>query len=62
MVEAGQVRPVICRTYPLDDTVEALLHVASGHARGKVVLAVSTLSTLPNPPRGVPASEVYKVA
>jgi NADPH:quinone reductase-like Zn-dependent oxidoreductase len=40
MVEAGQVRPVICRTYPLDDTVEALRHVASGHARGKVVLAI----------------------
>jgi NADPH:quinone reductase-like Zn-dependent oxidoreductase len=40
MVEAGQLKPVIGRTYPLDDTVEALRHVASGHARGKVVLAV----------------------
>ncbi len=40
MVEAGQIKPVIGRTYPLDDTVEALRHVASGHARGKVVLAV----------------------
>jgi NADPH:quinone reductase-like Zn-dependent oxidoreductase len=40
MVEAGQIKPVISRTYPLDDTVEALRHVASGHARGKVVLAV----------------------
>ena len=40
MVEAGQVKPVIGRTYPLDDTVEALRLVASGHARGKVVLAV----------------------
>ena len=40
MVEAGRVRPVICRTYPLDETVAALLHVASGHARGKVVLTV----------------------
>ena len=40
MVEAGQIKPVIGRTYPLDDTVEALRHVATGHARGKVVLAV----------------------
>ena len=40
MVEAGQIKPIIGRTYPLDDTVEALRHVASGHARGKVVLAV----------------------
>ena len=40
MVEAGQIKPVIGRTYPLDDTVEALRHVASGHARGKVALAV----------------------
>ena len=40
MVEAGQIKPVIGRTYPLDDTVEALRLVASGHARGKVVLAV----------------------
>ena len=40
MVEAGQIKPVIGRTYPLDDTVEALRHVAGGHARGKVVLAV----------------------
>ena len=40
MVEAGQLKPVIGRTYPLDDTVEALRHVAAGHARGKVALAV----------------------
>jgi NADPH:quinone reductase-like Zn-dependent oxidoreductase len=40
MVEAGQIKPVIGRTYPLDDTVEALRYVATGHARGKVVLAV----------------------
>jgi NADPH:quinone reductase-like Zn-dependent oxidoreductase len=40
MVETGQIKPVIGRTYPLDDTVDALRLVASGHARGKVVLAV----------------------
>jgi NADPH:quinone reductase-like Zn-dependent oxidoreductase len=40
MVEAGQLKPVICRTFPLDDTVDALRLVASGHAAGKVVLVV----------------------
>jgi len=40
MVLAGQVRPVVCRTYPLADTVDALRLIESGHARGKVVLAV----------------------
>jgi NADPH:quinone reductase-like Zn-dependent oxidoreductase len=40
MVEAGQVRPVICRTFPLSGTVDALRLIESGHARGKVVLAV----------------------
>ena len=40
MVLADQVRPVVCRTYPLADTVDALRLIESGHARGKVVLAV----------------------
>ena len=40
MIEAGQLRPVIGRTYPLEHTVDALRFVASGHASGKVVLAV----------------------
>lgn len=40
LVESGRLRPVIDRTLPLERTVEALRHVKSGHARGKVVLAV----------------------
>jgi len=40
LVEAGKLRPVIDRTFPLDETVAALRHVQGGHARGKVVLAV----------------------
>ncbi len=40
MIEAGELRPVIGRTYPLEHTVDALRFVASGHASGKVVLAV----------------------
>jgi NADPH:quinone reductase-like Zn-dependent oxidoreductase len=40
LVEAGKVRPVIDRTYPLTRTPEAIDHVAAGHARGTVVISV----------------------
>ena len=33
-------RPVIGRTYPLGQTAEAIGHVAAGHARGTLVIAV----------------------
>ena len=40
LVEAGKVRPVIDRTYPLSQTPAAIDHVATGHARGTVVISV----------------------
>jgi NADPH:quinone reductase-like Zn-dependent oxidoreductase len=40
LVEAGKVTPVIDRTYRLSDTAAAIGHVATGHARGTVVLTV----------------------
>jgi NADPH:quinone reductase-like Zn-dependent oxidoreductase len=40
LIEAGQVTPVIDRTYPLTETPAAIGHVAAGHARGTVVLTV----------------------
>jgi NADPH:quinone reductase-like Zn-dependent oxidoreductase len=40
LVEAGKVTPVIDRTYPLTETRTAIGHVATGHARGTVVLTV----------------------
>ena len=40
LVEDGKVKPVIERTYPLRETPAALRHIASGHARGKVVVTV----------------------
>jgi NADPH:quinone reductase-like Zn-dependent oxidoreductase len=40
LVEAGKVTPVIDRTYPLIETPQAIAHVAAGHARGTVVIAV----------------------
>jgi NADPH:quinone reductase-like Zn-dependent oxidoreductase len=41
LVEAGQVEPLIDNTYPLARTSEAIDRVASGHARGTVVISVS---------------------
>lgn len=40
LVEAGVIRPVIDRRYPLDAAAEALRHVDDGHAQGKVVVTV----------------------
>ncbi len=40
MIASGQVRPVIDRTYPLADTAGALRYLETGHARGKVVIAI----------------------
>ena len=41
LVDAGTLRPVIDRTYPLVDTAAGLQHVEAGHARGKVVITVT---------------------
>ena len=40
MIDAGSVRPVMDRTYPLRDLADAMAHVGSGHARGKVAITV----------------------
>jgi NADPH:quinone reductase-like Zn-dependent oxidoreductase len=40
LIEAGQVIPVIDRTYPLSETAEAIGYVEGGHTQGKVVIAV----------------------
>jgi NADPH:quinone reductase-like Zn-dependent oxidoreductase len=40
LIEAGRVRPVIDRTYPLADTADAIRYLEQGHARGKVVVTV----------------------
>ncbi|CAM5230442.1 NAD(P)-dependent alcohol dehydrogenase OS=Streptomyces tendae OX=1932 GN=GUR47_06385 PE=3 SV=1 [Streptomyces tendae] len=41
LVEAGQLTPVVGRTFALADTVQAVRHVEKGHARGKTVITVS---------------------
>ena len=40
LVEAGAVRPVIDRTFPLDRVVEAFRYLEAGHTQGKVVITV----------------------
>jgi NADPH:quinone reductase-like Zn-dependent oxidoreductase len=41
LVEAGKVKPVIDRTYPLDQTRQAIERVATGHARGTIVITIA---------------------
>jgi NADPH:quinone reductase-like Zn-dependent oxidoreductase len=38
LVEAGQVRPVIDRRYPLSEVAAAIEYLETGRARGKVVV------------------------
>ena len=40
LIEAGKVAPVIDRTYPLENTAEAVCHVGAGHAAGKVIIRI----------------------
>jgi NADPH:quinone reductase-like Zn-dependent oxidoreductase len=40
LIEAGKVRSVIDRTYPLSQTSEAIGYVEAGHARGKVIITI----------------------
>jgi NADPH:quinone reductase-like Zn-dependent oxidoreductase len=41
LAEAGKLRPVISRTYRLEDAVEALKELEKGHARGKSAVVVA---------------------
>ena len=40
LIEAGKVKPIIDRRYPLSEVAKALRYYGEGHARGKVVITV----------------------
>jgi NADPH:quinone reductase-like Zn-dependent oxidoreductase len=40
LVEAGKVTPVVGRTYSLPEAADAIRELATGHARGKLVIAI----------------------
>lgn len=39
-IEAGQVTPIIERTYPLAEAPDALRHLEAGHVRGKIAITI----------------------
>ena len=51
LIEAGDVTPVIDRTYSLAEIHDAIRHVEAGHARGKVAVTVETNAAF-NDPQG----------
>jgi NADPH:quinone reductase-like Zn-dependent oxidoreductase len=41
LMQAGKIKPVIDRTYPLSQIAEAIRYLEQGHARGKVIITMA---------------------
>jgi NADPH:quinone reductase-like Zn-dependent oxidoreductase len=40
LLETGRVKPFVERTYPLTQIAEAMRHLGTGHARGKIAVTM----------------------
>lgn len=60
MFGAGQLQPVIERCYRLDEAIEAIEHLATGHARAKLVIDVAGDGT-GDPARGIEVPERARI-
>ncbi|MFH0767876.1 MAG: NAD(P)-dependent alcohol dehydrogenase [Bacillota bacterium] len=40
LVKSGEIKPIIDRRYPLEETSEAVRYLSEGHAKGKVLITV----------------------
>lgn len=40
LIEAGKLTPFVDRTYPLPETADAMRHLETGHARGKIIVTL----------------------
>jgi NADPH:quinone reductase-like Zn-dependent oxidoreductase len=45
LYDAGTLRPVLDRTFPFDETLEAMAYVEQGRAKGKVVVTMVSHDT-----------------
>ena len=41
LVEDEKIKPIIDKVYPFSESIEAFIHLASGRAKGKIVIKIS---------------------